>query len=182
MSGRFCHMNNCYVLNFDMKKTIYLTICTILLASSVCHADAFIKPSDMDWLPSDIEERLKKSECQIPLNIEWGGGIKIPARGILVGQFAAQGQYDIAVICNAKNTNRIFIHWGGPQKCSNEFINNGESIEVETEETVRPYLQRYGSDWPSKLTHDAIGMYIFGKSSFYKYCHNGEWLHSDGAD
>ena len=164
-----------------MKKIITLFI-PLILTYSVCQADTFINPADIGWFPKELKERLKKSECKTPLNIEWAGNIKIPAQGVLVGQLAAQGQYDIAVICRTKTSDRIFIHWGGPVKCSNEFSNNGESIEIENEETVRKYLTRYGSNWPPKLTHEAIGMYIFGKSSFYRYCHNGEWLHSDGAD
>ncbi len=136
-------------------------------------------PSEINWLPEEFSKKLESQGCTIPRIVEWASDIKIKSKGLIVGQFAAPGQYDIAAICNGK----IFIHWGGSKSCPTEITNRGESLEVPEEDEIQRYLKRYGDkDWPSELTHDPLGMYIFGKSSFYQYCSNGNWLFSDGAD
>ena len=136
-------------------------------------------PSKINWLPKAFSKKLESNDCKIPRVVEWEGNIKIKSKGIIVGQFAAPGQYDIAVMCNDK----IFIHWGGPEKCPDELSNRGESLGIPDEEEIQRYLKRYNNkEWPSELTHDPLGMYLFGKSSFYQYCSKGKWLFSDGAD
>ncbi|WP_155247354.1 hypothetical protein [Teredinibacter turnerae] len=134
-----------------------------------------ISPSSIEWLP----ESLKKIECKIPGNTQLPGDVVLKVQGIVVGQFAQSGQHDIAMMCG----DRIYIHWGGPQKCEGELIAIGDSLGIPAEGEVERYLARYKNNaWPSELSHDPLSMYYFGKSSFYKYCHKGNWLSSDGAD
>lgn len=163
-----------YVSASNMK---FIPLIFILIFSSTSSADT--EPSSINWLPPEFSKKLEKEGCEIPYEVKWAGDVTLKANGLIVGQFAAPGQYDIAAIC----ANRILIHWGGPKACASETSNRGESIEVPSEEEIHRYLSRYNNDtWPSELSHSPLGMYIFGKSSFYQYCFNGEWLIADGAD
>ena len=157
-----------------MKYILFMAITTVPLFGI-----AGTLPSKINWLPESFSKSLSEKGCEISNVVEWAGGEKLKARGLVVGQFAASGQYDIAVMCS----NKIYFYWGGPVKCSSEIRNLGESIESPGEEEVYRYLSRYKNEsWPKELSHDPIGMYNFGKSSFYQYCFNGQWLYSDGAD
>jgi len=136
-------------------------------------------PAEIKWLPKTFVEELNNHDCKIPSFTQWNGGIKIKLHGIIVGEFAESGQYDIAVMCN----NKVLIHWGGHANCPSEINNLGETLSIPDEGEIQRYLKRYGNkEWPAELNHDPIGMYNLGKSSFYQYCHNGKWLFSDGAD
>ena len=142
------------------------TLILIALMSTSTSSMGSTLPSGINWLPVEFSKKLESQGCTIPSIVEWPGDIKIKAKGLIVGQFAAPDQYDIAAICN----NKIFIHWGGPKNCPSETDNRGESIEIPSEDEIQRYLKRYNNEsWPSELAHDPLGMYIFGKSSFYQY-------------
>ncbi|MCJ8313910.1 MAG: hypothetical protein HRU38_17495 [Saccharospirillaceae bacterium] len=160
-----------------MNKNMYvLTIILILISYNSFGSTA---PSEINWLPESFIKKLKSHDCNILNTVEWVGDIKINVKGIVVGQFATNGQYDIAVSC----VDKVFIHWGGSKSCANSIINRGESLEIPDESEVQGYLKRYNNQiFPSQLTHDVLGMYIIGKSSFYQYCYDGNWLFSDGGD
>ena len=149
----------------------------ILLVSSFVFAE--VRPESIKWLPESFKNELKRKNCTVPTEVEWGEDITIKLQGIAVGQFAKKGQFDIALACGSK----VYFYWGGEEQCDSEIDNLGESIATAPEDEYQRYLQRYEvQNWPKEIEHDVLAMYYIGKSSFYHYCHKGKWLYSDGAD
>lgn len=155
---------------------IAIGILTILVSSFTFSE---VQPESIPWLPESFKKELKNEGCKIPSEVKWGDDITIKLQGITVGQFAKKGQYDVALACGSK----VYFYWGGPMKCDSEIKNLGESITTASEDEYQRYLTRYDvQTWPKTIEHDVLAMHYIGKSTFYHYCHNGKWLHSDGAD
>ena len=164
----------------------YSRFCLLLLLSiffNNIQANEYIKPDSLKWLSKDIQKALLEKQCVIPKVIHWEySSTKIPVTGVLVGQFAAQGQYDIAVICSNEKNHFIRFFWGGSIMCKNELPSFGESIQITNEENMLEHALAYGGEKPKEIIHDPIEDIFLGKGSLVYYCSNGEWKKYAGAD
>ena len=159
-----------------------LGILLLVLFSQLTLSNEYSSHTSINWLPEEFKQKLTSEKCSIPKNIVWSHDIKIPADAIIIGQFAQQGQYDIAIICHSNNTDRLFIHWGGDKSCPNGVRSNGESISSAHTENINNRIHQYGVKKTPTITHNGIEDLIIGKSSFINYCHDGKWLNLDAAD
>ena len=68
---------------------------------------SYLEPASVPDLTDEIISKLEADKCLVP---KW----KDQLGGVAVGEFAAEGQQDIAVICHRGDNAEIRIFWGGP--------------------------------------------------------------------
>lgn len=136
-----------------------------------------MEPDEILWMPSIVKEDLKRQGCKIPKKI-----LDIYVSGAVIGQFAAPGQVDLAVLCVSDGDGRIIIYWGGNNVCPSELPSFGESLSVVGEHYIWKHYNAYGGNKPPKIDHEAINDHILGKASEVHYCRNGSWIKLTGAD
>jgi len=155
--------------------------------------EIYLFPLTVPDLPADIANSLTASGCLIP-------AIYNGQPNVVVGEFAAAGQKDIAVICSADGISHIEIFWGGEASCpdlDNESPDWGLLYKEPEWEYVwalgvadSAHINRYYEDYPEEcptddlppLDHDALEDIIVEKGSRNLYCHEGRWLTLCGAD
>ena len=159
-----------------LNRAIGLTL--LLFASIPALPNEYILPKEIGWITSVFKNRLVESGCKIPVEID--GSI---VSAISSGQFATQGQNDLAVICDFNNNTRsILISWGGDVHCPDRIENAAQTISTVGKEFILKHYEWYGGDKPPAITHHGIDDGFVGKSSMVHYCYKGKWLLLTGAD
>ena len=152
-----------------------LLVLYIHSASAVEPEFTLLAPSSVPELSHEIISTLEADKCLIP---KW----KYEFGGVTVGEFAAEGQKDIAVICHYGEKAEIRIFWGGPITCESRINSYGEFISTVDEEYILDQYANYGGPKPPAITHQAINDHIVEKASLVKYCEDGNWIELSGSD
>lgn len=148
-----------------------------LLWGTVVMADEYLMPGEIAWLPAIVAEDLVHRDCKIPKMIS-----EINVSGAVVGQFAAPGQLDLALLCVAGDETHLLVYWGGDHKCPSKIPAFGQSLSVVGESYIWEQYHAYGGNKPPEIEHQAINDYILEKASVVRYCHDGAWIELTGAD
>jgi hypothetical protein len=150
-------------------------------------------PESVPELPFDIAKQLAESGCLVPKPLTGHPNVAI-------GEFAAKGQQDVAVVCSIDGVSFIRIFWGGPSSCppldsaGPDFGFLYKTVEWEyyraidtsnPEDILRRYEQ-YPEECPQRnlppLEHQALEDIFAEKASSNMYCHAGQWYSLCGAD
>ena len=152
------------------------TILVTFISSNI-HAEEFeyLKPGEVEGIPQKHIATLISEGCSIP---KW----HYKFGGIAEGEFAKNGQTDLAVICKNDTGGFIRIFWGGEASCPNKIESWGQFIDTVGKEYIVSHYEGYGGTKPPEISHQAINDYYVEKSSIVNYCHNGKWLKLTGAD
>jgi hypothetical protein len=156
-------------------------------------AAIFRSPLAVPSMRADVAAELARGRCLIPHDAKGE-----PA--IAVGEFAAPGQEDIAVICSIDGESRIRILWGGPASCPEPgdvrpdgvLIYRSERwqylwrIEAVPPETVRRRYELYPEECPAAelppLEHSALADIRGEQAPVSLYCHLGRWRRLCGVN
>jgi len=159
----------------------YIRLCIfalIALSSVYTSADEYMTPNQINWFPSSLANELKKDGCKIPKNID-----NYFTTGIIIGQFVARGQIDIAILCVTEKESYIRVIWGGDKSCPSKLTSIGQSITVVDGYYIWERYNAYGGNKPpDEITHEAINDHYLGKASMVHYCHKGNWISLTSAD
>ncbi|WP_126452930.1 hypothetical protein [Sulfuriflexus mobilis] len=167
--------------SLDVMVHSYYKSCITVLAIlfALCaDADEYMMPNQIPWLSTSLITELKEEGCKIPRNID-----SYFTTGVVVGQFVARGQIDIAILCVTDSKKVIKIIWGGNKSCPSELDSIGQSITVVDGDYIWERYDAYGGNKPpGDIIHEAINDHYLGKASTVYYCHNGKWIELTGAD
>jgi hypothetical protein len=160
-----------------MNKLLLFLLIVLYIhsASAVASEFTLLAPSSVPELSPEIISTLEADKCLVPKWVNEFGGVT-------VGEFAAEGQTDIAVICHYGEKAEIRIFWGGPITCESRINSYGEFISTVDEEYILDHYAAYGGPKPPAITHQAINDHIVEKASLVKYCEEGNWIELTGAD
>lgn len=157
-----------------------LNIILIAFLSTICIAAdepefTFLTPSSVAELSAENVKSLEAENCLIP---KW----KFKFGGVAMGEFAAKGQMDTAVICHHQGRSEIWLFWGGPVECDSRIESIGQFISTVDKKFILDHYGYYGGPKPPEITHQAINDHFVEKASVVKYCKDGKWIDLTGAD
>lgn len=150
-------------------------------------------PSSFKDLPESVVVELLKKGCAVPQSYS-----SPSPHNVIQGEFAREGQKDVAILCSNDRSSSIVFVWGGPAACPSEIAKSADRgwlqgigggklgysrvIQAVGRSTISGYFKTYGGPTPPLIDHDGVDDIFVEKASVVRYCHEGRWRELTGAD
>ena len=153
-----------------------------------------LAPTDFPEIPGNVVRELKRRGCTIPQEV-----FTKKRNNVIQGEFARQGQKDLAVLCSVKGVSTILVFWGKSERKPAALAPVEDSVFLQglgdgkigfsrgispmgKDAILRQCRTKEEPLPPFRLIHQGLDDGFVGKASQTFYFHKGKWLTVTGAD